>query len=515
MESVQRWTWRILAFAVAALSIFWRFETLDRRPLWLDEQSTARVVRESPDLVALWRTGSADKYLHPPLAYLAPWSVAHGNETPFRLRLPSALAGLVSIALVGVVGMLLFERWTGLLAAFLIGISLYHVDFSQEARPYMMGLALTLAQYAALLAWLAGRRNAWLAAFAVCAVGALYTYHLALVHVGIAVGVAALSAVRANRDGAAARRRAVALAVALLAVALSYVPQLRNLAGFLASGDAVPSHVLALSPRFFHAVAQRWGSGSGSTTLLYAAAFGLGAVRVAAWRDTRALILLGWATGPLLLFAVKPFSKYFDLRFVISSLPVFFLLASAGVTAAVGVAGALVARAGLPASATRAARAVVFGGAVLAFLVPATRLYGSFRNAELRCGDFVNRFDILEANDRLCADHLVLNSIWVEHQFIVRSLRGGIALDLARLDEFAGTYEFEAGPPIQIERQDDHLIARIAERLPYELVPESETRFFYRTLSNRTIEFERGADDRVASLSLAAGGRTARAWRKP
>jgi hypothetical protein len=307
----------------------------------------------------------------------------------------------------------------------------------------------------------------------------------------------------------------VALAVALLAVALAYVPQLRNLAGFLASGDAVPSHVLALSPRFFHAVAQRWGSGSGVTTLLYAAAFGLGAVRVAAWRDTRALMLLGWAMGPLLLFAAKPFSKYFDLRFVISSLPVFFLLAAAGITAAAAAAGALVARAGLPAIATRAARAVVFGGAVLAFLVPAMTLYGSFRNSELRCGDFLNRQEILEANDRLCADHLMLNSIWVEHQFIVRSLRGGITLDLAQLDELAGIYEFEAGPPIQIERQDDHLVARVAERLPYVLVPESETRFFYRTLSHRTIEFEHDADGRVASLSLAAGGRTARAWRRP
>ena len=515
MASAQRWTWWILAVAVSALSIFWRFETLDRRPLWLDEQSTARVVRESPDLVALWRTGSADKYLHPPLAYLAPWSVAHGTETPFRLRLPSALAGLVSIALVGVVGMLLFERWTGLFAALLIGISIYHVDFSQEARPYMMGLVLTLAQYAALLGWLAGRRNAWLAAFATCAVAALYTYHLALVHVAVAVGIAALLAVQAIRGDDAERRRAVALAVALLAVALAYVPQLRNLAGFLASDDAVPSHVLALTPRFFHAVAQRWGSGSGVTTLLYAAAFGIGAVRVAAWRDMRALVLLGWATGPLLLFALKPFSKYFDLRFVISSLPVFFLLAAAGVTATAGAAGAPFARAGRPASATRAARAVVFACAALAFLVPATQLYGSFRNADLRCGDFLNRQEILEANDRLCADHLMLNSIWVEHQFIVRSLRGGITLDAARLAEFAGIYDFEAGPPIEIEHQDDHLVARVADRLPYELVPESETRFFYRTLSGRTVEFERGADGRVASLTLTAGGRSARAWRKP
>jgi hypothetical protein len=273
--------------------------------------------------------------------------------------------------------------------------------------------------------------------------------------------------------------------------------------------------VLALSPRFFHAVAQRWGSGSGVTTLLYAAAFGLGAVRVAAWRDTRALMLLGWATGPLLLFAVKPFSKYFDLRFVISSLPLFFLLTAAGVTALAGAAGALVARAGLSATATRTARAIVFAAAALAFLVPATKLYGSFENAKVRCGDFVIRPEILEANDRLCADHLTLNSISVEHQFIVRSLRGGITLDRAQLDEFAGIYEIEAGPPIQIDRQDDHLVARVAELRPYELVPESETRFFYRTLSGRTIDFERGADGRMVSLSLTAGGRTARAWRRP
>lgn len=514
-DRASSWAWWILAAAVAVLSVVWRFETLDQRPLWLDEQSTARVVRETPDLGALWRTGSTDAYLHPPLAYLAPWLTAHGSETAFRLRLPSAVAGLIAIVLVGALGTLLFERWTGLLAALLMGISLYHVDYSQEARPYMMGLTLTLAQYAALFAWMASRRDAWLAAFALCAIGALYTYHLALVHVGVAAGIAAIFAVQALRGDAAARRSAAALVVALFVIGLAYLPQLRNLAGFLASGDAAPNHVLALTPRFFHAVAQRWGSGGGATTLLYIAAFAIGAVRVARWRDARALILLGWATGPLLLFAVKPFSKYFDLRFLIASMPVFFLLAAAGVTAAPAAAAALAARAGLPWSDTRSVRAVVAAVAAFAFLVPALRLYQNFRNAELRCGVFLNRPEVFEANDRLCADHLMLNSLWVEHQFVVRSLRPGIAIDVARLDELAGTYAFEAGPPIRIEREHDHLVARVADRLAYELVPESEARFFYRTVRDRTIDFERGADGRAAALALTAGGKTARAVRVP
>jgi hypothetical protein len=517
-----RWAWATLAAAVLVLSAVWRLETLDRRPLWMDEQFTERVVSGSTDFAALWKVGSQDDYQHPPLAYLGPWLAAHGVETPARLRLPSVVAGLASIALLAALGQLLLDRWTGLFAAFLMGISIYHVDFSQEARPYMAGLAFTLGQYLSLFAFLLRGRREMLVPFAVCAAAALYTYHLALLHVGVAAGVSVLqvadwvrNAERRGLTAADARARCVALGLAFLAVAVVYLPQIPNLVGLVSSRGALPSHVLDVSPRFVHELLQRWGSGSGWTTNLYEAAFAIGALRVAARRDLVALGVLGWLAGPVLVFACIPFSKYFDIRFLISALPAFFLVAAAGVDGAARIAGLLAARVGFAEGATAAARAATLGAAAVAFLVPAVGLYRMFRVAERRCGDFVNLPEVLEAHDRLCADHLVLNTIYAEHQFLVKSLRKGIALEPGALDAFLGSYAFDGGPSIEITRSGDRLMAQVRGRLQYELVPESDTRFFYRVLSERTITFERGADGQIDALVLDSSGGSARALRQP
>jgi hypothetical protein len=512
-RSSERTAWLVALALLLAIAAWWRFETLDRRPLWLDEQSTARVVAGSPDLVALWNTGSADKYLHPPLAYLGQWLATRGapEPTPFRLRLPAAVAGLLSLALLAALGALVFDGATGLVAAGLMAVSIYHVDYSQEARPYMAALALTLGHYAALFAWLERGHVRWLACFAACAVLALYTHHLALIHVAVSAGVAAALALGVGRS----RRSWKPLAVALGCVALAYVPQLSNLVGFLSSEETTARHTLALGPRFLHAAVQRWGSGAGATTLLYEACFLAGALHVALRRDATALALFGWVAGPLAAFTVMPFAKYFDLRFAISSLPAFFLFVAAGATVAARAGAALAVRAGLDARATPILRASILCAAALAFAAPAWRLYERFRVADWRCGDFVDRVEILEANGRLCADHLVLNSIWVEHQWIVRSVRPVIDLAAHELDAFVGSYRFEAGPKIGIARSESHLVAQVEGNRAHRLDPTAPTRFFYRTLGARTIDFERDARGEVTSLVVTSrDGRAARAWRE-
>lgn len=508
--SRERPLWLVAAVAVFATAVWWRFETLDQRPLWLDEQSTARVVAASSDLAALWQTGSSDDYLHPPLAYLGQWLTAHDEQTRFRLRLPSAIAGLVSIAVLAALGRLVFDPWTGILAAGLMALSIYHVDFSQEARPYMPALAVTLGQYLALLAWLARGRVRWLVCFATCAVLALYTYHLALIHVAVAAGVAvalALRIVRSDRDWKP-------MGVTLAVVALAYVPQLANLAGFLSSGEAEARHTLALGPQFLHAVAQRWGSGSGATTLLYEACFFAGMLRIARRRDASALALLGWILGPLVAFAVMPFAKYFDLRFLISSLPAFFLVVAVGVTGVTRAAAAWASRIGLAERTADRMTATLGVVIAVAFVIPAWHVYERFRAAERRCGEFLNHIEILEENDRLCADQLVLNSIWVEHQWIVRSLRPVIGIPSETLDRFAGFYRFENGPGIAIRRSGDHLVAQVEGRLAYRLDPDTPTRFFYRTLGDRTVEFTIDEQGQSRSLVLTSRGGTARASRE-
>ena len=505
----ERVAWWLLAGAVALLAASWRLETLERRPLWLDEGHTAGVIAKAPTLTALWRSGSLDEYQHPPFAYLLPWIAARGGETPLRLRLPSVLMGLASIAGIGALAALLAGRWAGLFAAFLAAISIYHVDFSQQARPYMPGLALTTGQYLALFAFLRRGERRWLVGFALCAVAALYTYHLALLHVAIAAGLALLHVAR-NPRGRADR---AALGLTFLAVGVAYLPQLGNIAEFLAGQGAAPNHVLALTPRFFDALVQRWGSGTGVTTHLYELIFLVGALRVAVRRDLVSLGMLGWATAPLLVFATRPFSKYFDIRFVISSLPVFFVLAGVGLDGIGRSAAALVARVVHGGLWPRAASIAVVGAAALGFLAPATQLYQRYRVAERGCGDFVNEPAIFDANERLCADHLVLTTIAAEQQWIVRNLHADFAIARERLDVYLGTFQFKDGPQIEITRSGDLLIARVQNLRAYALAAQSETRFVYRVLGTRVVTFELGPGGQARALVLESNGVSARAVR--
>lgn len=65
-----------------------------------------------------------------------------GNE--FILRLPSVLFGAAAILMMSVAGKLLFNRKTGLSAAFLLAISPLHIYYSQESSPYSLIVLLSL-----------------------------------------------------------------------------------------------------------------------------------------------------------------------------------------------------------------------------------------------------------------------------------------------------------------------------------------------------------------------------------
>jgi mannosyltransferase len=148
------------AFSAALISIFhrrtlWlilgigallRLATLGVQSLWLDEGVTFWTIhRDLPGLVDQLATGFRPFYflvLYP--AYLI-------GTDEWLLRLPSALAGIASIALLYLLGKKLFDARTGFLAAALLAFSPLHLWYSQEARFYaLLGLLSLGAVYFAV-----------------------------------------------------------------------------------------------------------------------------------------------------------------------------------------------------------------------------------------------------------------------------------------------------------------------------------------------------------------------------
>lgn len=144
----------LVLWLILGLGTLLRVATLGRQSLWLDEGWSYWLVNRSWQAM-LMALPSSDP--HPPLYYLMLHSILALGRDEWLLRLPSALASIVSIGLLFTLGREVFEPKTALMAAFIFAISPFQLWYAQEARMYAVVTALTIA--ASLFAMRALRTN--------------------------------------------------------------------------------------------------------------------------------------------------------------------------------------------------------------------------------------------------------------------------------------------------------------------------------------------------------------------
>ncbi|HET7375078.1 MAG TPA: glycosyltransferase family 39 protein, partial [Anaerolineae bacterium] len=151
-----RTSW-LLILLIVLLGFAARFIHLGGDSFWFDELLTLDEARQNPVQVL------SEPASHPPGLFLAEHFVLETwGSSEYALRLLSAWAGTLAIPLLYVVGSLLIGRRAGLLAAFLLAVSPFHIRYSQEARYYALQVALALAGMACLLIALKGRFRWWI-----------------------------------------------------------------------------------------------------------------------------------------------------------------------------------------------------------------------------------------------------------------------------------------------------------------------------------------------------------------
>lgn len=160
----------LIAFILVLAAVL-RFLDPDRTSLWYDEavswQQSSGSFSQMISLVA------ADNY--PPLHNIMLWlSMPVLGDGEYALRLPSILMGLLTVWLVYRVGKALFAPEAGLLAAFLLTISPFHIWFSTEARMYAVFAAMGMAFLLAAVALL--RRPGSYSFIGTALLGALFLY---------------------------------------------------------------------------------------------------------------------------------------------------------------------------------------------------------------------------------------------------------------------------------------------------------------------------------------------------
>jgi mannosyltransferase len=236
----------VLAGLLVVLGAALRFYELGGRGLWLDEVFTSQATQlPSLSQVVDWTRA----FQLQPLYFAAAWVAAHlsaGGDSEVALRLPSALAGAVTVYYGYQLGRTLYTPTVGLLSALLFATLFFPVWYSQEARPYAFMMLLATVQI--LYAYRSVRDSRvrdWLG-LAVATLLALYNHYTALLATAactlLVAGAIAIEIAEAwrKRDRSGLRRALIKLVAAVDAgalILLGYLPWLRYIVAFVRGGS--------------------------------------------------------------------------------------------------------------------------------------------------------------------------------------------------------------------------------------------------------------------------------------
>jgi 4-amino-4-deoxy-L-arabinose transferase-like glycosyltransferase len=361
--------YKLVLVGLVLLAVGVRLARLSFQPLWWDEGWSLYFA--TTDTATMLERTAVD--IHPPLYYLLlqAWIQVLGKGV-LSVRLLSVAIGTFAVPLIFAVGRRLLGRSGGLLVAFLLAISPFHVYYSQEVRMYGLVTLLGLAAFYFALRWhqpavepgdgegggaplaqaaVSTHRAPWsLVAYILVATAALYTQYYA-VFLLLALNLVVVV------DWARARRPARELAIwlgAQVGVALLFLPwalyaggKLATYVRFKVGVEQDPSlGFLAYAGR--HLSAFTWGHGEGNLAGLWwigliPLAILLLALGLSAWRRISGGQDLpsgrwSWALAVLAItllcgFAVNlvlPFNPPRSERLLLVALPAYLLLLAGG-----------------------------------------------------------------------------------------------------------------------------------------------------------------------------------------
>ena len=132
---------------ITVVAVWFRFDGLARRDMWLDESCTFYAVHH----FFAWPADGPDRLrelAHTPyFLLLRLWSDVFG-QSAWGLRSFSAVAGSLAIPLIALLGTCIGNRRVGLIGAAIASVHPLHIYYSQEARGYALwALAATISLY--------------------------------------------------------------------------------------------------------------------------------------------------------------------------------------------------------------------------------------------------------------------------------------------------------------------------------------------------------------------------------
>jgi 4-amino-4-deoxy-L-arabinose transferase-like glycosyltransferase len=160
--------WRKLGWVVIGLPAILFFARLGARALWASEFRWAEISREM-QLTSnyFWPTINGHPYYDKPLAtywLIVASTFVTGGMNEAAARLPCAIAGLLAVALLISIGRRLYDRKTGVVAAFILATSFSFVFYSRSASADVETIAGELAALTLFLRYERAQDGWWVVA---------------------------------------------------------------------------------------------------------------------------------------------------------------------------------------------------------------------------------------------------------------------------------------------------------------------------------------------------------------
>ena len=162
---------------IVAVAVALRFAHLGAKSIWSDEAFSISMAKLSWSVV--WRTTTTAE-ANMSLYYFLLRGWIYFGDSAWWVRSLSALLGVAAVPVVYFLGREIFSRRAGLLAAFLLAINLFHIQYSQQARSYSLVVLLVVISFLSFLESVKQRpRLAWTICYVLSTTLALYAHFFA------------------------------------------------------------------------------------------------------------------------------------------------------------------------------------------------------------------------------------------------------------------------------------------------------------------------------------------------
>jgi len=222
----------LLVTLITVLAACLRLAYSDQASLWWDEFITLgasmRPLGES--LAVLKNFGPSDVIVEmfPPLHHIITHALLLAGDTDVLLRLPGLLAGVATVPALYVLARGPLGRLSALTCALLLALSVYHIHYSRELRPYTLFMLENILALHVLRLVLMQARHRMALAYGCLVAAMFYTSYMATVLVSaqmlFAAGYLAVRSVRDRTKHGESTRIAGWLALAFGSAVVAYLP---------------------------------------------------------------------------------------------------------------------------------------------------------------------------------------------------------------------------------------------------------------------------------------------------